>query len=72
VLFNQLKTPLGTAIISGVATARGGGEWVKIHPPSLEKMTQTEKLFKIARVFLLNKIPPPPQKCLATPLAHNI
>jgi len=22
---------------------------VKIHPPSLEKMTQTEKLFKIAK-----------------------
>jgi len=37
---------------------------VKIHPPSLEKMTQIEKLFKIARekIFTLA------QKILATPL----
>ena len=32
-----------------------GGEWVKIYPPSLEKMVETEKLFKIARVFSISK-----------------
>jgi len=32
------------------------GIWVKIHPPILEKVAQTEKLFKIARDFQLKSI----------------